>query len=118
MALSRDARQSASRNQVAPKLYLLYHMTEAIVVKLHTHDWEEGSFKSIDMVYELDVLSGDFAQLILTRTDSGSKLAKPPKDGISAENFQQHTLHCPYVTQYHCRGSRFYSPICWDKCSS
>ena len=54
-------------------------MAEATVVNPHTHDWEEGSFKSIDMVYELDALSGDSVQLTLARTELGSKLAKVAK---------------------------------------
>ena len=54
--------------QVAPKLHLLYHMAEATVVNPHTHDCKEGSFKSIDMVHELDVLSGDSVQLTLAPT--------------------------------------------------
>ena len=54
-------------------------MAEATVVNPHTHDWEEGSFKSIDMVHELDVLSRDSVQLTLARTELGSKLAKVAK---------------------------------------
>ena len=54
-------------------------MAEATVVNPHTHDWEEGSFKSIDMVYELDVLSGDSVRMTLARTELGSKLAKVAK---------------------------------------
>ncbi len=54
-------------------------MAEATVVNPHTHYWEEGSFKSIDMVYELDVLSGDSVQLTLARTELGSKLDKVAK---------------------------------------
>ena len=62
-------------------------MAEATVVNPHTHDWEEGSFKSIDVVYELNILSGDSVRMTLARTELGSKLAKVAKDGISAENF-------------------------------
>ena len=51
-------------------------MAEATVVNPHTHDCEEGSFKSIDMVHALDVLSRDSVQLTLARTKLGSKLAK------------------------------------------
>ena len=55
-------------------------MAEATVVNPHTHDWEEGSFKSIEMVHELDVLSRDSVQLTLARTELGSKLAKLSRD--------------------------------------
>ena len=54
-------------------------MAEATVVNPHTHDWEEGSFKSIEMVHDLDVLSRDSVQLTLARTELGSKLAKVAK---------------------------------------
>ena len=54
-------------------------MAEATVVNPHTHDWEEESFKSIDMVHELDGLSGESVQLTLARTKLGSKLAKVAK---------------------------------------
>ena len=54
-------------------------MAEATVVNPHTHDWEEGSFKSIDIVYELDVFSGDSVRMTLARTELGSKLAKVAK---------------------------------------
>ena len=54
-------------------------MAEATVVNRHTHDCEEGTFKSIDMVHELDVLRGESVQLTLARTKLGSKLAKVAK---------------------------------------
>ena len=48
-------------------------------VNPHTHDWEEGSFKSIKMAHKPDVLSGDSVQLTLARTKLASKLAKVAK---------------------------------------
>ena len=51
-------------------------MVEATVVDPHSHDCEEGSCELIDMVHELELLSGDSVRLTLTRTESGSKLAQ------------------------------------------
>ena len=74
MTLSRDV--AAIRVITLHKLKLRDHMVEATVVNPHTHDWDKGSFELIDMVHELELLSGDSVRLTLTRTESGSKLAQ------------------------------------------
>ena len=52
------------------------HMVESAVANLHTLGREYRAFIAIDMVHELDLLSGDSAELTLTRTELGSKLTK------------------------------------------
>ena len=51
-------------------------MVESAVAKPHTLGREYRAFIAIDMEHELDLLSGDSAELTLTRTELGSKLTK------------------------------------------
>ena len=51
-------------------------MVESAVANPHTLGREYRAFIAIDMVYELDLLSGDSAELTLKRMESGSKLTK------------------------------------------
>ena len=51
-------------------------MVESAVANPHTLGREYRAFIAIDMVHELDLLSGDSAELTLTRTELGSKLTK------------------------------------------
>ena len=51
-------------------------MQKSLVVNPHTLGSEYRAFIAIDMVHELDLLSGDSTELTLTRTELGSKLTK------------------------------------------
>ena len=51
-------------------------MLESSVANPHALGREYRVFIAIDMVHELDLLSGDSTELTLTRTESGSKLTK------------------------------------------
>ena len=58
------------------KLKSRNHMVESAVANPKTLGREFRAFIAIDMVQELDLLSGDSAELTLTRTELGSKLTK------------------------------------------
>ena len=51
-------------------------MQKSLVVNPHTLGSEYRAFIAIDMVHELDLLSGDSTELTLTRTELGSELTK------------------------------------------
>ena len=51
-------------------------MVESSVANPHTLGKEYRAFIAIDMVHELDLLSGDSAELTLTHTELGSELTK------------------------------------------
>ena len=52
------------------------HMVESSVANPHTQGREYRAFIAINMVHELDLLSGDPTELTLTCTESGSELTK------------------------------------------
>ena len=54
-------------------------MQKSLVVNPNTLGSEYRAFIEIDMVHELDLLSGDSTELTLARTELGSKLAKVAK---------------------------------------
>ena len=58
------------------KLKSRNHMVESAVANPHTLGREYRAFIAIDMVHELDLLSGNFAELTLTRTKLGSNFTK------------------------------------------
>ena len=51
-------------------------MVESSVANPHALGKEYRAFIAIDMVHELDLLSGDSTELTLTRTELGSELTK------------------------------------------
>ena len=58
------------------KLKSQNNMVESSVADPHTLGKQYRAFIAIDMVHELDLLSGDFTELTLRRTELGSELTK------------------------------------------
>ena len=63
------------RNVRAIRALYLRQNVLSLVVNPHTLGSEYRAFIAIDMVHELDLLSGDSTELTLTRTELGSKLS-------------------------------------------
>ena len=62
-------------------------MVESSVANPHALGKEYRAFTAIDMVHELDLLSGDSTELTLTRTELGSELTK---FGVLTDFHQKH----------------------------
>ena len=76
MTLPRNVRAIRALYLHQNVLVLELNMQKSLVVNPHTLGREFRAFIAIDMLHELDLLSGDSTELTLTRTELGSKLTK------------------------------------------
>ena len=77
MTLPRNVRAIRALYLHQNVLVLELNMQKSLVVNPHTLGREYSrAFIAINMVHELDLLSGDSTELTLTRTESGSELTK------------------------------------------